>query len=552
MPPHKSALSDYDICIPATPPTSPADSEMSFDIGRMLLLSPEARILLNYLKSDASIRASPTTVVVYYYLPGETYSSDSSTSPPSPLPPPRSSKEGAAGPSRSRDPTRDTGSQDRITPSTRGSQRPGRSSRRDEGATKGKPKNRHYRRACPPPDEGNSDDDTSLTARLRENLRSQLGTLPSTTNRALPASEQTPTRPIVAGASHTPSPGLRPTREHRRHHLLDERDFSFLDPEYDADLEATPSPPPPPLPPVQSRPLATARFGPITTPTKRCQTATNVANPNLAPSRPSLTPRSSPTPASPRIESKRTQPGLLQVSLSGSATTISPPVSTAHRSATPIRYTGPSSATLSVTTLTHPPASGVSSCMATHSESQQTRGGPSSAPVVRPLLARRSMQLTPLQAATSSQSPPELFSPNRQHSRRPVRRGESLTSRACPSSSFAAASVTSALATTMAPPSSDSARLVVLAPSASCTVAPAETSQTVSGETEAVNEPSSSTSCRVKLTVDCPSVRTRRRRGDQKPGEVQVLRSARIRDKQAKREADITVAQDSSKKKRKH
>ncbi|KAF9376697.1 hypothetical protein CPC16_012195, partial [Podila verticillata] len=137
MLPHKSALPDYDKCIPATPPTSPADSEMTFDIGRMLLLSPEAKILLNYPKNDASIGASPTAVVVYYYLPGETDSSDSSASPPSPLPPPRSSKEGGAGQSRSWDPTRNTGSQDSITPSTRGSQRPGfRSPRRDDGATK--------------------------------------------------------------------------------------------------------------------------------------------------------------------------------------------------------------------------------------------------------------------------------------------------------------------------------------------------------------------------------------------------------------------------------
>lgn len=522
MSPHESSLPGNDIFIPATPPTSPADSEMTFDIGWTPTLSPEAKILLDYLKNDANGGATPTTVAVYYYLSGETDSSDSSSSPPSPLPPPpRSSEEGGTRSSRSRDPTRSTGSQDRITPSTRDSQMPGfQSTRQDDGATKGRPKNRYYRRTSPPPDEGNKDDDTSLTARLRENLRSLLGTLPATTGRALPASDQRPAKPIVAGASRTSIPGLRPVREHRHHHVLDEWEFSFLDPEYDADSGATPSPPPPlllphpPLPPVQSPPLAAARLGPITTLTKRRRTATNVANPTLAPSRPFQTPQSSPTPASPRLESRPIQPGLIQVSSSGSPATISQPVSTTHQS--PIGSTGPTSASLSVTTLIHPPASGVPSAVVTHSESLLTRGGSSSAAVIRSLLARRSMQLTPLQAATSSRSPLEIFSPNRQHSRRPARTRKPLTS-----------------------------------PPASRIVAPAEESQTVSRETEAVNEPSFATSGRVTMNVDNLSVRARRRRGDRESGGVQVLRSARIRDKQAKRETDIVAAQGSSNKKRK-
>lgn len=538
MPLHKSRFPDNDGGTdPVAPPSTPvSDSEMTFDSVRTPHLSVEAKNLLDYLRNGPDFEASPISLVVYYYLPGETDSSDSS--PPSPVPP-RSPEQRGAGPSRSSGPTRSTGrQQDRGTP-------PPRDGRSANDRTKDKPPCKACPIHCPPPNENNIDDGTLRTTGFREYLRSLLGTRPTTTSQDSPSSAQRSTRLNASGPSRTS--GSRQRRlKHRRRPEMDEWEFSFLDPEYDSESDTTPTAisHPSPQPPSRSTPFVSARSGPVTTPRQRSRAASRVASPNLTPSRSSFPQRFSPL-VDPGVESRPSQPGPLRGSPPRSPMPTSPPPQ--HTSLPPQASTVPQLATLrgparsslalpSLTRAIHPPVSSVPRAMTIQPELQslpQRAAVPAPAPVpappaptttpapaIRPLLARRSAGLAAIQVPTSSRPSPNLFSPHQERSRIPLRREEPLTS--------------------------------VPAPHASRDIVSMEENQTVSGETMAVGEgPSLAVgNGRVTVTVDNLSARSRRRGGRaQESGEVQVVRSARIRNMQAKREADM-AGQGSAKKMR--
>lgn len=553
MPLHKSRLPNKDESTdPTTPPPTPvSDSEMTFDSDRAPHLSPEVKNLLDYLRNSPDFEASPMSHVVYYYLPGETDSSDSS--PPSPVPS-RLSEQRGAGPSYSNDSIRSTGSQQaRGIPASRNCQRSGFSlPPRDGRAANGRIEDRALCRACPihcpPPNENNIGDDTLRTTGLREYLRSLLRTRPTTTSQDSPSSAQRATRPIITGPS-CPSSSRQKHLKRRRRQEMDEWEFSFLDPEYDSESDTTPSDtsaisPPSLHLPVRLPPFITASSSSVTTPRQRNRAASRISSPNLAPSRSSLTPLHFSPLVDPRIESRSSRNGSLQEPPPRSAMPTSP--SPQHTSpplhASTVLQIAPPSFTPSI----HPPMS-VPRTMTIQPESQPlSRGAPAPtpappAPAIHSLLAHHPAGLATLDITTSSRSSPDLFSPNRERTRIPLRRQEPSTSPPPYRSTSRADAVFSlALATTTTTtPSSSGATMEVLAPPASPGIVPAEVNQTASGETDVVGEGPSSAAGNGRVTVtvvNLSTTRTRRR------GEVQVLRSARIRNMQAKREADTAQA----------